>query len=94
VLDGEAVVLGVDGVSDFNALHSREPAQCQPLDRLLERPPLNTYCVGLPRLDVSARLSQELGRGPRGTSSARLTECQQGGAGSEKIRSKLLRSRC
>jgi ATP-dependent DNA ligase len=23
VLDGEAVVLGVDGVSDFNALHSR-----------------------------------------------------------------------
>jgi bifunctional non-homologous end joining protein LigD len=24
VLDGEAVVLGVDGVSDFNALHSRK----------------------------------------------------------------------
>jgi ATP-dependent DNA ligase len=24
VLDGEAVVLGVDGISDFNALHSRE----------------------------------------------------------------------
>jgi ATP-dependent DNA ligase len=33
VLDGEAVILGVDGVSDFNALHSREPAQCRPLDR-------------------------------------------------------------
>jgi ATP-dependent DNA ligase len=30
VIDGEAVVLGVDGVSDFNA--SREPAQCRPLD--------------------------------------------------------------
>ena len=26
VLDGEAVVLGVDGASDFNALHSREPS--------------------------------------------------------------------
>jgi bifunctional non-homologous end joining protein LigD len=24
VIDGEAVVLGVDGVSDFNALHSRK----------------------------------------------------------------------
>ncbi|UQR61089.1 hypothetical protein LRP30_29515 [Bradyrhizobium sp. C-145] len=24
VLDGEAVVLGVDGVADFNALHSRK----------------------------------------------------------------------
>jgi ATP-dependent DNA ligase len=24
MLDGEAVVLGVDGVSDFNALHSRK----------------------------------------------------------------------
>jgi bifunctional non-homologous end joining protein LigD len=24
VLDGEAVVLGVDGISDFNALHSRK----------------------------------------------------------------------
>ncbi len=24
MLDGEAVVLGVDGVSDFNALHSRQ----------------------------------------------------------------------
>jgi hypothetical protein len=24
VIDGEAVVLGVDGVSDFNALHSRQ----------------------------------------------------------------------
>jgi ATP-dependent DNA ligase len=24
VLDGEAVILGVDGVSDFNALHSRK----------------------------------------------------------------------
>jgi ATP-dependent DNA ligase len=23
VLDGEAVILGVDGISDFNALHSR-----------------------------------------------------------------------
>jgi len=23
ILDGEAVVLGVDGISDFNALHSR-----------------------------------------------------------------------
>ena len=33
MLDGEAVVLGVDGVSDFNALHSREPAQCRPLDQ-------------------------------------------------------------
>jgi ATP-dependent DNA ligase len=26
VLDGEAVVLGVDGVPDFNALHSRQQA--------------------------------------------------------------------
>jgi hypothetical protein len=24
ILDGEAVVLGVDGISDFNALHSRK----------------------------------------------------------------------
>jgi hypothetical protein len=24
VIDGEAVVLGVDGVADFNALHSRK----------------------------------------------------------------------
>jgi bifunctional non-homologous end joining protein LigD len=24
VLDGEAVVLGVDGIADFNALHSRQ----------------------------------------------------------------------
>jgi bifunctional non-homologous end joining protein LigD len=23
VIDGEAVILGVDGISDFNALHSR-----------------------------------------------------------------------
>lgn len=27
VIDGEAVVLGVDGVSDFNALHSRKRDQ-------------------------------------------------------------------
>ena len=32
------------------------PAQCQLLTRLLARLPLNTYCVGLPRLNVSARL--------------------------------------
>ncbi|MFY9958468.1 hypothetical protein [Bradyrhizobium sp.] len=24
VIDGEAVILGVDGISDFNALHSRK----------------------------------------------------------------------
>jgi bifunctional non-homologous end joining protein LigD len=24
LLDGEAIVLGVDGISDFNALHSRK----------------------------------------------------------------------
>ena len=24
VIDGEAVILGVDGISDFNALHSRQ----------------------------------------------------------------------
>jgi bifunctional non-homologous end joining protein LigD len=24
LIDGEAVVLGVDGISDFNALHSRK----------------------------------------------------------------------
>jgi bifunctional non-homologous end joining protein LigD len=24
VIDGEAVVLGIDGISDFNALHSRK----------------------------------------------------------------------
>ncbi|WP_245473830.1 hypothetical protein [Bradyrhizobium zhanjiangense] len=27
MLDGEAVVLGVDGISDFNALHSRKHDQ-------------------------------------------------------------------
>ena len=71
-------VLG--GVSDFNALHSREPAQCRPLDQrapFIGETPLNT--------PVSARLAQELGQGPRATSSARLAECQHG-AGSEKIR--------
>lgn len=26
MIDGEVVVLGVDGVSDFNALHLRKPA--------------------------------------------------------------------
>jgi hypothetical protein len=39
-------------------------------------------------------LAQERGQGPRATSSERLTECQHGDAGSEKIRSRLLRSRC
>jgi len=27
ILDGEAVVLGLDGISDFNALHSRKRDQ-------------------------------------------------------------------
>ena len=48
MLDGEAVVLGVDGVSDVNALHSREPAQCRPLDQrapFIGETPLNTACV-------------------------------------------------
>ena len=35
VLDGEAVVLGVDGVSDFNALHCREPSRCRPLEHVV-----------------------------------------------------------
>ena len=86
MLDGEAVVLGVDGVSDFNALHSREPAQCRPLDQRAPFIGEAPFEHGLPRLDVSARLAQELGQGPRATSSARLAECQHG-AGSEKIRS-------
>ena len=32
VIDGEAVVLGVDGISDFNALHSgrQHDRNCQP----------------------------------------------------------------
>jgi bifunctional non-homologous end joining protein LigD len=30
VLDGEAVLLGVDGISDFNGLHSRKPARVPP----------------------------------------------------------------
>ena len=47
MIDGEAVVLGVDGVSDVNALHSREPAQCRPLDQrapFIGEAPFNTAC--------------------------------------------------
>ena len=29
VLDGEAVLLGVDGISDFNGLHSRKRPRCR-----------------------------------------------------------------
>jgi len=61
VLDGEAVVLGVDGVSDFNALHSREPAQCRPLDQrapFIGETPLNTACVGSASAGTWSRTSR------------------------------------
>jgi ATP-dependent DNA ligase len=55
VLDGEAVVLGVDSVSDFNALHSRKVQLCA-IDILVEgdddlcRLPLHLRKTGLERL--------------------------------------------
>jgi bifunctional non-homologous end joining protein LigD len=33
VLDGEAVILGVDGIADFNALHSHRHAAVLPISR-------------------------------------------------------------
>ncbi len=59
VLDGEAVILGVDGVSDFNALHSRKhdhEVQLCAFDILVEGDddlralPLSTHKVNLERL--------------------------------------------
>ena len=59
VLDGEAVVLGVDGVADFNALHSRkhdDEVQCYAFDVLaidgedLRRLPLSMRKTNLDRL--------------------------------------------
>jgi hypothetical protein len=44
MLDGGAVVLDVDGVSDVNALHSREPAQCRLNEHRFGEAPLNTAC--------------------------------------------------
>jgi ATP-dependent DNA ligase len=61
VLDGEAVVLGVDGVADFDALHSRkhdEEAQLYAFDILaldgddLRRLPLSMRKTNLARLLV------------------------------------------
>ena len=66
VLDGEAVILGVDGVSDFNALHSgehnKEVHLCA-LDMLamdgddLRKLPLSTRKANLARL-LARRRSQ------------------------------------
>ena len=59
VLDGEAVILGVDGVSDFNALHSRKHDHEVQLcafdilvegDDVLRRLPLSMRKVKLERL--------------------------------------------
>jgi bifunctional non-homologous end joining protein LigD len=36
VLDGEAVILGVDGIADFDALHSRQEVQLCAFDILVE----------------------------------------------------------
>jgi ATP-dependent DNA ligase len=33
VVDGEAVILGVDGIADFNALHSHRHAAVLPISR-------------------------------------------------------------
>jgi bifunctional non-homologous end joining protein LigD len=56
VIDGEAVVLGVDGVADFNALHSRkydEEVQLYAFDAValdLRRLPLSMRKTNLARL--------------------------------------------
>jgi ATP-dependent DNA ligase len=64
VLDGAAVILGVDGVSDFNALHSRKhdhEVQFCAFDNLVEgsddlrKPPLHLRKANLERLLALAR---------------------------------------
>jgi bifunctional non-homologous end joining protein LigD len=64
ILDGEAVVLGVDGISDFNALHSRkhdDEVQLCAFDILVEggddlrKLPLSMRKTNLERLSPSAR---------------------------------------
>jgi bifunctional non-homologous end joining protein LigD len=65
VLDGEAVVLGVDGISDFNALHSRKhdyEVQLCAFDLLVEGDDLRK----LPLSMRKASLDRLLARRPQG----------------------------
>jgi bifunctional non-homologous end joining protein LigD len=76
VIDGEAVLLGVDGVSDFDALHSRnnnEEVQFYAFDRLvsdgedLRKMPLHLRKINLARLlarRIDGIFRLRTGRGP------------------------------
>jgi bifunctional non-homologous end joining protein LigD len=83
VIDGEAVVLGVDGVSDFDALHSRKHDEevrlyafdCLALDGIDLR--------DLPLFTRKKRLAQLLGRRPEGIFVAHF---EQGESGPELFR--------
>jgi bifunctional non-homologous end joining protein LigD len=66
VIDGEAVVLGVDGISDFNALHSRKhdaEVQLCAFDLLVEG---DDDLRGLPLSMRKASLDRLLARRPEG----------------------------
>ena len=78
VIDGEAVVLGVDGVSDFDALHSRqhdEEVQLCAFDLLAEAMTTSGSCRSIsarPALSVCSRA------GPRASSSIRSSAARSG----------------
>jgi bifunctional non-homologous end joining protein LigD len=79
VIDGEAVILGVDGVSDFNALHSGKRNECA-FDLLamdgddLRQQPLSMR---------KAKLARLLARRPEGIS---VNPFEQGEIGPELFR--------
>jgi ATP-dependent DNA ligase len=78
VLDGEAVVLGVDGVSDFNALHSRK---CDAEVQLYAFDLLAVDGDDLRKLPLSMRkasLARLLRGRPDGTSSRHSSSARSG----------------
>ena len=83
VIDGEAVVLGVDGYSDFNALHSgkhNEEVQLCAFDILAP----NGYDLrNLPVSTRKANLARLLARRPEGIF---LSEFEQGEIGPDLFR--------
>jgi bifunctional non-homologous end joining protein LigD len=75
VIDGEAVVLGVDGVSDFDALHSRQhdkEVQLCAFDLLAEGDLRKLSISARPALSVCSRA------GPRASSSIRSSAARSG----------------
>ncbi|MCP3388886.1 DNA ligase [Bradyrhizobium sp. CCGB12] len=78
VVDGEAIILGVDGISDFNALHSRKH------DHELQLYAFDILAMGgydlrsLPLHLRKANLQQLLARRPDGISVARFERGEMG----------------